>query len=66
MLLVSITSFTFYASTDVQAASNSKRVFLYVGDTGNGNVYPKFNTTDIDKFTNIGGFVILPTPLWEV
>lgn len=66
MLILSITSFTFYDSSDVQAASNSKRVFLYVGETNNGAIYPKFNTTDIDKFTNVNEFVILPSPHWEV
>ncbi|EMN7729953.1 hypothetical protein WB980_003303 [Bacillus cereus] len=66
ILVLSITSFTFLGSTDVQAASNSKRVFLYVGETKNGKKYSQFTTQDIEKFTNVDEFVILPTPHWEI
>lgn len=65
MLVLSITSFTFYGSTDVQAASDSKRVFLYVGDTGFGGVYAKYSISDINQLTNVNEFVVLPSPHWE-
>jgi Domain of unknown function (DUF4855) len=65
VLVLSVAGFTIYGSTDVQAASNSKRVFLYVGELGNGKSYDEYTVSDINNLKNVNEFVVLPTAHWD-